>query len=128
MKKKPYIIVLLLLFTLFLVGCGDSPEESAEPEYPSAMISEGETFYLQTCFACHGPDATGIENLGKDLTTSEFFGDSSDEELVAYVNEGRLADDPLNTTGIAMPPKGGFDFLTDDNILSVISYLRTLAK
>jgi disulfide bond formation protein DsbB len=35
--------------------------------------------------------------------------------------------DPLNTTGIDMPGKGGNPALTDDNILAIIAYLRTLA-
>ena len=128
MKKVVYVICIMTL-AFALAACGDSPEEPSEaPAYSQAVIDQGETLYTQTCFACHGPDATGIENLGKDLTTSEYFATSTDAELVTYVNEGRAADDPLNTTGIEMPPKGGFDFLTDDDIQSVIAYLRQLQK
>ncbi len=125
--KKTHLMLLLSLFVLLLAACSDEGA-STEPAYPPEVLAEGEGFYNQTCFACHGPDATGIENLGKDLTTSEFFAESSDQELVAYVKEGRAIDDPLNTTGIEMPPKGGFDFLTDDNIHSIIAYLRGLQK
>ena len=128
MYRKTSILIALLLLAALLAACGDSGEEASAPAYPPEMISRGETLYTQTCFACHGPDATGIENLGKDLTTSEFFRDSSDEEMVAYVNAGRPVDDPLNTTGIEMPPKGGFDFLTDEDILATIAYLRGLTK
>lgn len=128
MNKKVLSLIVFLLLAAVLVACADAPEESAASAYPADMVAKGETLYAQTCFACHGPDATGIENLGKDLTSSDFFNDSTDAELVAYVKEGRAVDDPLNTTGIAMPPKGGFDFLTDDDIQAVIAYLRGLVK
>jgi disulfide bond formation protein DsbB len=90
------------------------------------LISDGEALYQQTCFACHGPDATGLPNLGKDLTISAFIKESSDDELLAYVVEGRAVDDPANTTGVAMPPKGGFDFLSDDDIQAIIAFLRSI--
>ena len=69
-----------------------------------------------------------MPNLGKDLTTSEFVRDNDDDELLAYVLEGRAIDDPRNTTGIAMPPKGGFDFLTDDDILKIIAFTRSIQE
>ncbi|NIV72932.1 hypothetical protein GWN26_14010, partial [Candidatus Saccharibacteria bacterium] len=52
----------------------------------------------------------------------------TDKELLKYVNEGRPADHPLNTTGIAMPPKGGNPALKDQEIMHIIEYLRTLPK
>lgn len=113
-------LVVMLLLAGVLVACGGSA--AVDPE----LVSQGQTLYGQTCFTCHGPDATGIEGLGKDLTNNEFIMGSTDQELLAYVNEGRPVDHPDNTTGVAMPPKGGFDFLTDDDILAIIAYLRTL--
>ena len=115
------VIVILAL----MAGCGGSGSSDGASDYPPEMVSRGETLYNQTCFTCHGPDGKGIPNLGKDLTQSEFVAQSSDAELLAYVQEGRAADDPANTTGIAMPPKGGFDFLTDEDIEAIIAYIRT---
>ncbi|NIV15865.1 MAG: hypothetical protein GWN62_32795, partial [Aliifodinibius sp.] len=74
--------------------------EKGDPE-------QGQTFYVQFCSACHGQDALGLKGLGKDLVHSEFMAEMSDEEMLKYVNEGRTVDDPRNTTGIPMPPKGG---------------------
>jgi disulfide bond formation protein DsbB len=124
--KKMIFRLAGLLAVLGLAACGgDAAEESP---YSAEMISAGETTYMQTCFACHGPDAKGLPNLGKDLTTSEFFKTGTDGEMLAYILAGRAVDDPLNTTGIAMPPKGGFDFLTETDILNVIAFLRTLQE
>lgn len=116
-----------MMLAALLAACGGSPgEPSGEGEYPPEMVEAGRTMYGQTCFACHGPDAKGLPNLGKDLTTSAFVAENSDQELLAYVKQGRPADDPLNTTGVAMPPKGGFDFLGDEDILNIIAYLRSI--
>ena len=120
-----------LLFALLLGGLlaacgGGAGPQPAEGTYPSEMVEAGRTLFGQTCFACHGPDAKGLPNLGKDLTTSAFVAEHSDEELLAYVKQGRPANDPANTTGITMPPKGGFEFLTDEDILKIIAFLRSI--
>ncbi|MFQ5924073.1 MAG: c-type cytochrome [Anaerolineales bacterium] len=127
--RKTLWISLALGVAVLLAACGGSGEpEAEEPAYSPEMIAEGDALYQQTCFACHGPDGKGLPNLGKDLTTSEFVKSSSDAELLAYVLEGRTADDPLNTTGIAMPPKGGFAFLTEDDINSIIAFVRSIQE
>ncbi|MCB9156091.1 MAG: cytochrome c [Caldilineaceae bacterium] len=95
---------------------------------PVGDVAAGENVYKTTCFACHGPDAKGIPGLGKSLhtTDSEFVRSKTDAELVAYINTGRSVDDPLNTTGVAMPPKGGNPSLTEQDMYDAVAYLRTL--
>jgi len=81
---------------------------------------------MQTCPACHGPDAKGLPGLGKDMTTSEFIKAKSDGELVEFIKAGRAPDDPLNTTGVPMPPKGANPALTDADILAIVKFIRSL--
>ena len=50
----------------------------------------------------------------------------SDEELVEFLKEGRSAGDPLNETGVDMPPKGGDLSMTDQQLAEIVAYLRTL--
>ncbi|MDX1688462.1 MAG: cytochrome c [Candidatus Promineifilaceae bacterium] len=112
-------------------GGGEAAGEQTEGESESVAAGDaeaGESLYQQNCSACHGPDAKGLPNLGKDLTTSEFFHDSSNQEMLAFVKQGRPVSDPDNTTGIDMPPKGGNPALTDQQILDIIAYLRTLEE
>jgi mono/diheme cytochrome c family protein len=127
MKRYAFILLAttMTLILVALAGCGGTSSSSEEPQYSADLVAQGNTLYNQTCFTCHGPDGKGIPNLGKDLTISEFFGQSTDAQLVDYVKTGRPVDDPANTTGVAMPPKGGFNFLTDDDILAIIAYIRT---
>jgi disulfide bond formation protein DsbB len=130
--SKTLWISLVLGVAVLLAACGGSSSvsesEVEEPAYSPEMIAEGESLFQQTCSACHGSDGRGLPNLGKDLTASEFVKSMTDTELLTYVLEGRTTDDPLNTTGIAMPPKGGFGFLTESDINSIIAYIRLIEE
>ena len=92
----------------------------------SAALARGKTLYSQTCSMCHGPDGKGVPNLGKDLVNSKFVAGQTDDQLLEYVQRGRAANDPLNTTGIAMPPRAGNPSLTDDQIRDIVAYIRTI--
>ncbi len=118
--------IILVLIALLAAACETPPEAPPEPTYSDEVIAEGQSLYSQTCSACHGPDAKGVPNLGKDLTTSQFLAERSDEEMHAFVLEGRPSGDPLNSTGIDMPPRGGNPALTDDGIFAIVAYLRSI--
>lgn len=89
-------------------------------------VKQGQALFSTTCFACHGFDARGIPGLGKNLVDSTFVHGLSDADLLTFIVEGRAITDPLNTTGVAMPARGGNPSLTDDQILSIIAYMRSL--
>lgn len=110
---------------------GDAPVTSApisiaELAYNPALVSQGEQLFM-LCAACHGSDARGLPNLGKDLVASEFVAGLTDQELLDFVKVGRPIWDPLNTTGIDMPGKGGNPAMTDEQILAIIAYVRSLS-
>jgi disulfide bond formation protein DsbB len=88
-------------------------------------VKRGKRTFL-SCMACHGKDATGVKNMGKDLVHSQFVGGLTDDDLVAFIKKGRGPTDPGNTTHIAMPPKGGNPALKDDQLKDVVIYLRSL--
>jgi disulfide bond formation protein DsbB len=87
----------------------------------------GQTLFA-SCTACHGPTGEGIPGLGKDLTSSEFVSGKTDTELVDFIKVGRDPSDPLNTTGIAMPPKGGNPALSDEDLFNILAYIRSIHK
>lgn len=107
---------------LLVAACGDNPP--ADPGTPDAR--RGESAYLVACTACHGPAGEGIAGLGKPLSHSDFVVGLADEELFEFIIVGRSTTDPENTSGIAMPPRGGIPNLTDSEIRDIIAYLRTL--
>lgn len=93
---------------------------------PAGDAAKGATHFTTTCSACHGADAKGMPGLGKDLTTSEWVKTQTDEQLVEFIKTGRPASDPLNTTGVDMPPKGGNPALTDADIVDIVAYVRSI--
>ena len=146
LKTNKIIWLMLIVLLLGLAACGGGDDESgaaAEPAAAEPATAEptpaeevavvstgdpeaGEKEYGKLCIACHGPTGEGIEGLGKPFTTSEFLRERSDEEMLAFIKEGRPSGDPLNTTGVDMPPKGGNPALTDEQILDIIAFIRTL--
>ncbi|MBN8637381.1 MAG: c-type cytochrome [Anaerolineae bacterium] len=100
--------------------------EIVSAAYDPALVARGEAQFV-LCAACHGSDARGIPNLGKDLVESEFIAGLTDEELVQFITTGRPIWDALNTTGIDMPPKGGNPAMTTEDIQAVVAYIRSLS-
>ena len=121
--KRIFPILIMLSFLLAACG-GGAPEDTSPSTNFIADPVAGKAAYSKTCIACHGPEAKGVSGLGKDLTTSEFVVSKSDAELKDFILTGRPVSDPLNTTGVAMPPKGGYPALTDQDIENIVAFLR----
>lgn len=119
--KKLWVAVVCSIIPALVSGAGALAEDSA-------AVTRGKTLFSQTCSVCHGPDGKGVPNLGKDLVDSKFIAQQTDDQLLEYVQKGRAANDPLNTTGIAMPARAGNPSLTDDQIRDIIAYIRTIVK
>lgn len=104
----------------------------AQTEQAPAQASKGDAAagkqLFSTCAACHGPAGEGIQGLGKDMTTSQFIAGKTDDELVAFIKVGRSTSDPLNTTKIDMPPKGGNPALSDDDLYNIVAFIRSIHK
>jgi len=107
-----------------LAACGGGADSGATTA-PTGDAANGQTLFTGTCSACHGADAKGVVGLGKDLTTSTFVAGKTDPELVDFIKTGRPTGDPLNTTGVDMPPRGGNPALTDDDLLDIVAYIRS---
>jgi mono/diheme cytochrome c family protein len=108
------------------VGCSKGGDDGKQAS--AANIAHGKQVFEVTCATCHAADGTGVKGLGKPLVDSEYVKKSSAADVVKMVIEGRPVDDPLNTTKIAMPPRGGNAGLSDADIADAVAYLRTLVK
>lgn len=127
MKKAILLIAFGLLVAMMLAACGGDEAADEEPAVSKGDAVAGEK-HFQVCAGCHGPDAKGLPNLGKDMTISVFIKGSTDEELVDFIKTGRPISDPENTTNVDMPPKGGNPAFSDEDLFDVVAYLRTLTE
>jgi mono/diheme cytochrome c family protein len=127
----PLVVLLAIVMSLALAACGGSDADESRPaDAPAAVASgdaaKGKEIFSTTCFACHGEGGVGVQGLGKSMVESTFIAGLNDEELLTFIKSGRDTGNPDNTTGVAMPPKGGNPALTDDQLKDVIAYVRTL--
>ena len=87
---------------------------------PAFAQSSGADIYKAKCLMCHGPDGLANNPAGKALKAVSFKDPAvikaSDAELFAAVKNGKGK----------MPAENGK--LTDDQIKTVIKYVRTLEK
>lgn len=138
-KRMFYLVVALLVFSVIgLAACGGGGAEQAAETGTVGEVEEavetgsggdaqaGQQLFVSSCSSCHGPEAKGMPGLGNDLTTSDFVAGLSDSELIAFIKEGRPPDHPDNTTGVAMPPKGGNPSLSDENLADIVAYIRSI--
>lgn len=131
-KFNVLAVLALLVVSLALVACGGGGSAPAATQAPAATATPagdavaGKASFDTVCIACHGPGGIGVEGLGKPFTTSEFLLTVNDQELLEFIKTGRPISHPDNTTGVDMPPKGGNPALTDEQLVDIIAYIRTL--
>lgn len=134
MKKALILTLVVLIAVLALAACGggdDKAEPAAAPAAGQPVATAGDAeaggkLYATACVACHGPTAEGVQGLGKNLKTSTFITDNDDAQMIEFLKKGRDISDPLNTTKVAMPPKGGNPALTDQDMANLVAYLRSI--
>jgi mono/diheme cytochrome c family protein len=142
MSKVWIVVGLSMLMVVTLAACGGGRTEltptpattanqpvaqAAElPAAPAGDAEKGKQLFTASCSACHGPNGEGVQGLGKDMQHSEFVAGLSDEELLAFIKQGRPIGHPLNTTGVDMPPKGGNPALNDEQLMDIVAFMRSI--
>lgn len=129
-----------------LAGCGkggssnnrQTPQAANNPPVATPAVPKpvarvgnairGKRLFAENCSTCHGDKGQGVPHLGKDVQTSKFAAGLTDAKLVAIIKHGRSAANPLNTTHVAMPPKGGNPALNTQKLYDIVAYIRQLQK
>src|SRR5262245_27121036 len=139
--RSVFVLSVSVAVAACVAACGSgAPEPTAAPAGPKVSPeaqkflalkgdpARGKNMFQTTCVSCHGPDAKGMPNLGKDLTASTFLKGIPDAEAILFLTKGRPSSDPLNTTKVDMPPRGGNPALKEQDLADIVAYLRTLQK
>jgi disulfide bond formation protein DsbB len=107
-------------------AAGVTDNKALDLSFDPAGALRGKALFAQGCNACHGDHAEGRVGLGKDLVHSSFVKSQGNAQMVAFLKKGRDVTDPLNTTRIPMPPKGGNPALNDKQLGDLVAYIRSL--
>jgi cytochrome c5 len=92
------------------------------PEFPDPRLRAGRAIWLGTCEACHANDVAGAP-----LVTNK-------EAWAPRLAKGkdRLHQSALGgltgPKGTQMPPRGGNDKLTDDQVKAAVEYMMAIVK
>jgi mono/diheme cytochrome c family protein len=142
------------VLTLALAACGgsDTPEGGAPASAPpaaspppapaagglnlagvtfpagvtAAMATAGQTLFTQQpCGACHGPNGTGMEGLGPNLTDTTWLNsDGGFDGIVQTITNGVPTP---RASPAPMPPKGGNPAITDAQVRELAAYVFALS-
>jgi len=77
---------------------------------------------------CHGSNGDGINGLAPTLAGSTLVKFGTEDELLRMIRKGRLPTDADNKSGLQMPQSGGMASYTDDELRSVIRYMKTIVR
>jgi mono/diheme cytochrome c family protein len=121
---------LTLALTLAVASCSGTGVADNGADVPvTKAVTPGDPLagapvYRGICSNCHGIDLGGVSGLGRSLVPSSFITDQSDDDLVAFIIEGRPIDHPDNITGVAMLPRTGNPSLSDQDIANIVAYIK----
>lgn len=127
MRRTPLIAAGLILAIAVASCTSTGVIDSAIPathERTQGDPLAGAPVYRAVCATCHGIDLGGVEGLGQSILPSAFITTRSEDELVAFIIEGRPIGHPDNITGVAMLPRGGNPSLSDQDIANIVAYIQ----
>ncbi|MCM8527086.1 MAG: c-type cytochrome [Lentisphaeraceae bacterium] len=94
-----------------------------------ALFKKGEELFFggANCFACHGPDAQGMPNIGPPLVKSEWV-NGSKEKLVSVLLHGLMG--PIKVNGktysppLPMPGLAANPMFKDEDLAAISTFIR----
>lgn len=121
---KSAILPFLCVVVFFLAQCAGKegkPADGQKKVVDDARMTAGMVVYKQHCLTCHQPDGSGAPPMNPPLVSTSFvLGDPV--ALVPIVLNGMKG---VEVDGVryknVMP---GFDFLTDQEVADVLTYIR----
>jgi cytochrome c5 len=113
-----------LAAALVLASLAASPAGAAQKfaEFPDARLKQGRAIWLGTCEACHANDVAGAP-----LVTNK-------TAWAPRISKGRGAlyksalGGLTGPKGTQMPPRGGNEKLTDDEVKAAVDYMLAIVK
>lgn len=119
-------VIVFVVATLLIGGGGDDDGKPTYKVFSAYEARQVKQLYIQNCASCHGTRGQGLPHQGTPLRGSEFIQRNNDQQLIKFLIEGRPANHPDSLLGIAMPPKGGNNNLSESEMRDLVGYMRFL--
>jgi len=108
---------------LIFAGLAAAPAGAQKfPEFADARLKQGRAVWLGTCEACHANDVAGAPLVGDKAAWKPRLAKGKDGLYKSAL--GGLT----GPKGTQMPPRGGNDKLTDDQVRSAVDYMMAIVK
>ena len=85
-----------------------------------SSFAKGKEVYQGTCIACHGTNGKGQIPGAPNFTKADGVLSQGDDVLIEHITDGYESPG----ADMPMPPKGGNEDLTDEDIIAVLAYIR----
>jgi len=105
------------VFIALMLACAGAFAQKASKQ----SIDRGKLVYEQYCLTCHQVDGSGVPNLNPPLIKTTFISGDK-KKLIGIVLKG-LSDTEVNGETYSNPMPA-FDFMTDEEIADVLTYVR----
>ncbi|MBI4207060.1 MAG: cytochrome c5 family protein [Betaproteobacteria bacterium] len=92
------------------------------PEFSDARLKQGRAIWLATCEACHANDVAGAPLVTNKASWAPRL--AKGKETLYQSALGGLT----GAKGTQMPPRGGNDKLTDDQVRAAVDYMMAIVK
>ena len=107
---------------LSLAAGGVSADPQTFPEFGDARLQLGRGIWLGTCHACHANDIAGAPLVSEAEAWRPRIAQGQ-EVLYRHALEGFFG-----PKGTQMPPRGGNDALTDDEVRAAVDYMIAIVS
>ena len=104
------------LLAFFLMCAGNVSAQDSQP-----VNDNGKMVYEQSCLACHQADGSGVPGLAPPLIKGVFVNGEKERVINIILNGLEGVEIKGETYANPMP---AFDFLSDEDIASVLTYVR----
>jgi cytochrome c5 len=92
------------------------------PEFPDPRLKQGRAIWLGTCEACHAHEVAGAPLVTRKAAWAPRLAKGRDALYKSAL--GGLT----GPMGTQMPPRGGNDRLTDDQVRAAVDYMMAIVK
>jgi len=92
------------------------------PDFPDPRLKQGRAIWLGTCEACHANDVAGAPLVTNKAAWAPRLAKGKDALYKSAL--GGLT----GPKGTQMPPRGGNDKLTDDQVKAAVDYMAAIVR